>query len=145
MKIAIIGYGYWGINIAKTIEKLRERGLDFEIESIFDMDNSRVQEAQKLYNFTPYESFEAILNNENIEALFIITPPQTHYALAKKGIQAGKHIFVEKPLTTNSREAYELYDLAEKKGVILHCDHVFLHSPAVRYLKENINSFGDSV
>lgn len=43
MKIAIIGYGYWGINIAKTIEKLRERGLDFEIESIFDMDNSRVQ------------------------------------------------------------------------------------------------------
>lgn len=145
MKVAIIGYGYWGINIARTIEKLKNQGINFEIETIFDMDISRVQEAQKLYSFTPYESFEAILANSNIEALFIITPPQTHYALAKKGIEAGKHIFVEKPLTTNSREAYELYDLAEKKGVILHCDHVFLHSPAVKYLKENIHSFGDIV
>ncbi|VEJ24903.1 Gfo/Idh/MocA family protein [Helicobacter cholecystus] len=145
MRVAIIGYGYWGINIAKTISKLKDQGVGFEIETIFDQDNSRVQEAQKLYSFTPYESFDQILDNERIEALFIITPPQTHYALAKKGLQSRKHIFVEKPLTTNSREAYELYELAEKNEVILHCDHVFLHSPAVRYLKENMSSFGDIV
>lgn len=145
MKVAIIGYGYWGINIAKTISKSKDRGIGFEIETIFDMDDSRVQEAHKLYDFTPYESFDEILSNESIEALFIITPPQSHYTLAKKGILARKHIFVEKPLTTNSREAYELYELAEKNGVILHCDHVFLHSPAVKYLKDNIDSFGDIV
>lgn len=145
MKVAIIGYGYWGINIARTIEKLRENGIGFEIETIFDMDSSRVSEAQKLYTFRVYESLEEILKNESIEALFIITPPHTHYSIAKKGIESKKHIFVEKPLTTNLREAYELYELAEKMGVILHCDHVFLHSPAVKYLKENIHSFGDIV
>lgn len=145
MKVAIIGYGYWGINIARTIEKLRGNGVGFEIETIFDMDSSRVNEAQKLYTFKVYESLEEILKNESIEALFIITPPHTHYSIAKKGIESKKHIFVEKPLTTNLREAYELYELAEKMGVILHCDHVFLHSPAVKYLKENIHSFGDIV
>lgn len=145
MRVAIIGYGYWGINIARTIEKLKERGVGFEIETIFDMDSSRVREAQKLYSFTPYESFEAILRSDKIEALFVITPPHTHYSIAKEGIKARKHIFVEKPLTTNVREACELYDLAERNGVILHCDHVFLHSPAVKYLKENIHTFGDIV
>ncbi|MCE3047645.1 Gfo/Idh/MocA family protein [Helicobacter kayseriensis] len=141
IKCAIIGYGYWGINIAKSLDKW---GL-FEIETIFDEDISRIKEAQKLYQFKIYSSYEEILKNDAIEAIFIITPPQTHYQLAKKAIMAEKHLFVEKPLTTNLKEAYELYELASQRNLKIHCDHVFLYSPAVGYLKSNIESFGELV
>lgn len=141
IKCAIIGYGYWGINIAKSLDKW---GL-FEIETIFDEDIARIKEAQKLYRFKIYASYEEILKNDAIEAIFIITPPQTHYQLAKKAIMAEKHLFVEKPLTTNLKEAYELYELASQRNLKIHCDHVFLYSPAVSYLKSNIESFGELV
>ncbi|ANV97914.1 oxidoreductase [Helicobacter enhydrae] len=140
-KSAIIGYGYWGINIAKTLTKYD----DFELITIYDADPTRVQEAQKLYTFTPYPSYEAILKDESIEVLFIITPPQTHFTLARLALQHHKHIFVEKPLTTSEKEAQILYDLASQNRCIIHCDHIFLHSPAVAYLKEQIHTFGDIV
>lgn len=140
-KCAIIGYGYWGINIAKTLAK---NDL-FEIITIFDEDCTRIAEAQKLYDFTPYASYEEILKDDNIEVIFLITPPQTHFTLALQALKAHKHLFVEKPLTTNLKEAYKLYELAQKHNCIIHCDHIFLHSPAVSYLKEQIHTFGDIV
>lgn len=141
IKVAIIGYGYWGINIAKSIAKSK----CFELGCIYDEDPTRLKEAQKLYEFQPRSSYEEILQDASIEAIFIITPPHTHYTLAKQALLAHKHIFVEKPLTTNLKEAYELYDLANKNNLKIHCDHVFLYSPAVSYLKENIQSFGEIV
>lgn len=141
IKVAIIGYGYWGINIARSVAN----NPCFELGCIYDEDPLRIQEAQKLYCFKTYASYKDILKDESIEAIFIITPPQTHYKLAQEALLAHKHIFVEKPLTTNLKEAYELYDLAEKKQLKIHCDHVFLYSPAVNYLKENIASFGEIV
>ncbi|WP_027327066.1 Gfo/Idh/MocA family protein [Helicobacter pametensis] len=141
IRAAVIGYGYWGVNIAKSIIKNDQ----FELVSIFDEDEARVNEARKLYSFQTYSSYEEILSDEMIEAVFIITPPHTHYMLAKQALLAGKHIFVEKPLTTNLGEAYELYDLASKHNLKIHCDHVFLYSPAVRYLKDHISDFGEIV
>lgn len=141
MKAAVIGYGYWGINVAKSIFK----NPDFELFTIFDEDRSRIEEAKKIYHFTPYDSYQSILKDENIEAIFIITPPHTHYHLSKASIEAKKHTFVEKPLTTNIQEAYNLYEIAQKNNCTLHCDHTFLYSPALKWLKANIHSFGDIV
>ncbi len=141
IKSAVIGYGYWGVNIVKSLHKW---GL-FEIQTIFDEDKNRIKEAQQNCAFKTYASYEQILSDQNIEAIFIITPPQTHYALAKKAILAGKHIFVEKPLSTSYKQSCELYDLAEKYQVKIHCDHVFLYSPAVNYLKSAIKDFGEIV
>lgn len=141
MKTAIIGYGYWGINVAKSVFK----NPNLELFSIFDEDQSRIEEARKIYNFTPYDSYESILKDGNIEAVFIITPPHTHYKLGKASLEAKKHTFIEKPLTTNIQEAYELYEIAQKNNCTLHCDHTFLYSPAVKWLKSNIQTFGDIV
>ena len=141
IKSAVIGYGYWGVNIAKSIDKWKL----FEMQTIFDEDKNRLKEAQKQYAFKPYASYEEILHDGEIEAVFIITPPQTHYTLAKEAILAGKHVFVEKPLSTSYRESCELYDLAQKYGVKIHCDHVFLYSPAVNYLKSRMKDFGEIV
>ncbi|MDO7252332.1 Gfo/Idh/MocA family protein [Helicobacter cappadocius] len=141
MKVAIIGYGYWGVNIAKCIFK----NPNFELKTIYDEDKSRIQEAKKIYDFAPYENYESILKDDDIQAIFIITPPHSHYSLGKAALKAKKHAFIEKPLTTNIQEAYELYEIAQKNNCILHCDHTFLYSPAVKWLKENIQTFGEIV
>ncbi|PAF53404.1 oxidoreductase [Helicobacter sp. 13S00482-2] len=141
MKVAIIGYGYWGINIAKSVFK----NPNFELKTIFDEDQSRIKEAEKIYHLTPYDSYESILKDDTIEAIFIITPPHTHYALGKAALCANKHTFIEKPLTTNIQEAYELYEIAQNNNCALHCDHTFLYSPAVKWLKQNIHTFGEIV
>lgn len=141
IKSAIIGYGYWGINVAKSLAK----SPIFELACIFDEDPKRIQDAKQFYVFQTYASYEEVLKDPNIEAIFIITPPQTHYLLAKKALLAQKHIFVEKPLTTHLKEAYSLYELASKHRLKIHCDHIFLYSPAVNYLKSQIPSFGDIV
>lgn len=141
MKTAIVGYGYWGINVAKSVFK----NPNLELFTIFDEDQSRVEEAKKNYNFTPYDSYESILKDDSIEAVFIITPPHTHYHLGKASLEAKKHTFIEKPLTTNIQEAYNLYEIAQRNNCILHCDHTFLYSPALKWLKSNIHTFGDIV
>lgn len=141
MKTAIVGYGYWGINIAKSVFK----NPNLELFTIFDEDQSRVEEAKKIYSFTPYSSYESILKDDSIEAVFIITPPHTHYHLGKASLEAKKHTFIEKPLTTNIQEAYNLYEIAQRNNCILHCDHTFLYSPALKWLKSNIHTFGDIV
>lgn len=141
VKCAVIGYGYWGRNVARAIHNSQY----FELISIYDNDLQAQQEALDSYPITHYKSYECILQDETIEAIFIITPPHTHFTLTRSAIESSKHTFVEKPLTTKSTQAQMLYDLARLKGVILYCDHIFLHSPAVNYLKANMQGFGQIV
>ncbi|TLD80864.1 Gfo/Idh/MocA family oxidoreductase [Helicobacter sp. MIT 05-5293] len=141
IKCALIGYGYWGRNVAKAISV----NPAFKLVCIYDEDSNALENARSLYDFTLYPSYESILCDESIEAIFIITPPHTHFTLTKAALEHHKHTFVEKPLTTDLQEAYKLYDLAQKQNVQLYCDHIFLHSPAVNYLKEHIADFGEIV
>ncbi|WP_300446721.1 Gfo/Idh/MocA family oxidoreductase [uncultured Helicobacter sp.] len=141
IKCALIGYGYWGRNVAKALHN----SSAFHLHTIYDDDPQAQSEAATHYAFTPYPSYEAILQDKSIEAIFIITPPHTHYALAYAALESAKHTFVEKPLTTQSTQAKALYDVADSHNVRLYCDHIFLHSPAIAYLKSHIQSFGDIV
>lgn len=141
MKCAVVGYGYWGRNVAHALH----RSSVFFLHTIYDRHQDAQAKAQSDYAFTPYASYEAILADSTIEAIFIITPPHTHYALAKAALESKKHTFVEKPLTTHYTQAQELYSLAHAQGVKLYCDHIFLHAPAVEYLKGQIQSFGEIV
>jgi len=140
MKVALIGYGYWGINLAREINNTD----GYELVTIFDEDRERVNEAKKLYSFKEFESYDEVLKSE-IEAVFIVTPPATHYAVAKKALLSNKHIFVEKPFTLNLEDAYELIELAEKKNLKYMVDHIFIYSEPVKYLKQNLDKFGDIV
>lgn len=140
MKVALIGYGYWGVNLAKTITATD----GYELAIIYDEDIARIDEAKKLYKFSLKTSLDDVFATD-IEAVFIATPPATHYQIAKKALNAGKHIFVEKPFTLNLEHAYELIELAEKKSLKYMVDHIFLYSEPVKYLKENLDKFGDIV
>jgi len=138
MRVAQIGYGYWGANIARTIKSIN----GVELVTIFDKDIERINEARKLYDFTLTTSLDEVLSLD-IDAVFIATPPSTHYEIAKKALLAGKHIFVEKPFTLNLKDAYELIELAEKENLKYMVDHIFIYSEPVKFLKENLSSFGD--
>lgn len=140
MTAALIGYGYWGINIARTINQIE----GIELVTIFDEDIERVNEAKKLYDFTLTTSLDEVLSLD-IEAVFIATPPATHYKIAKQALNANKHIFVEKPFTLNLEDAYELIELAEKKNLKYMVDHIFIYSEPVKYLKNHLDKFGDIV
>ncbi|WP_233709938.1 MULTISPECIES: Gfo/Idh/MocA family protein [unclassified Helicobacter] len=141
MQVALIGYGYWGRNVAKAII---DSGF-FSLKCIFDLDKTQIEESKKLYNFKEYSSYEAILLDEEIEAIFIVTPPQSHFDLALKALKSNKHIFVEKPLCMDDAKALILYQEAKRRKLSLHCDHIFLYAPPIQWLKQNLSILGNIV
>ena len=133
IKIGIIGYGYWGPNVVRNF--LSTEGA--QIISICDIDKNALTRAKKNYpELKTVSNSSEISASPEIDAVAIVTPVYTHFELAKKAIQNGKHIFVEKPFTSSVAEAEELIELAEKKKVKIMVDHTFLFTGAVRKIKE---------
>ena len=135
IKIGIIGYGYWGPNVVRNF--LSTKGA--QIISICDINKDALNKARKNYpKLEMVSDSSEILTSSEIDAVAIVTPVYTHFELAKKAIENGKHIFVEKPFTSSVAEAEELIELAEKKNVKIMVDHTFLFTGAVRKIKKLI-------
>ena len=133
IKIGVIGYGYWGPNVVRNF--MSTEGA--QIISICDIDKNALNRAKKNYpELKTASNSSEILTSPEIDAVAIVTPVYTHFELAKKAVQNGKHIFVEKPFTSSVAEAEELIELAEKKKVKIMVDHTFLFTGAVRKIKE---------
>ena len=125
---AVIGLGYWGPNILRNVVELDE----FKDVYCYDIDRSRLEKMSKRFQFIKLEeNFDNILNNNNIKCVFISTPPVTHYELAKKAIKSNKNVYIEKPMTTSSKEAEELIGIAKNNSLRLMVGHTFEFSPAV--------------
>lgn len=131
--IAVIGYGYWGPNLARNFAETDGAAMVM----CCDSDPRRLALAQKRFPALACSAdFDEALRNPAVDAVAIATPVRTHYELAKRAIKAGKHVLVEKPLTARVDHAEELVMLAEKHGVVLMVDHVFVYSPPVLKMKE---------
>jgi predicted dehydrogenase len=135
--IAVVGYGYWGPNLARNFSKLE----DSRLAAVLEMDASRLDKVRRLYPAVrATSSYEDILNDRGIDAVVIATPISSHYKLTKQAILAGKHVLVEKPMTTTVAEAEELILLARRQGVILMVDHTFVYTGAVRKIRQIVDS-----
>jgi predicted dehydrogenase len=136
IRVGVIGYGYWGPNIVRNVV-----GTDgLALSMVCDQNAEALRRVSKAYphlNCTPDP--KDILKSTEIDAVAVVTPVWTHYELAKTAIENGKHVFVEKPFTSNSRQAEELIELAEKKNVKIMVDHTFLFTGAVRKIKQLLN------
>jgi len=133
----VIGFGYWGPNIMRNLTANPE----VNVLSVCDLAEDRLAMAKKSYpGIIHTNTPDDILNDPAIDLVAIITPVFTHYEMAKKALQNGKHVFVEKPFTSNSVQAMKLIDLAEKKKLLIMIDHTFLFTGAVKKLKELIDS-----
>jgi predicted dehydrogenase len=79
---------------------------------------------------------QSALNDPRVDAVAVATPTSTHYAIVKAALEAGKHVLVEKPITTRSSEAVELCELAAKVNRVLMVGHVFVYNPAVQRVRQ---------
>jgi predicted dehydrogenase len=133
IRFGVIGYGYWGPNIVRNLQ-----GLDStSVEAVCDKNEAALSRVRKSYPAvkTCTDSSE-ILSSPSIDVVAVITPVWTHYELAKKALENGKHVFVEKPFTSNAKQAEELIELAARKNLTIMVDHTFLFTGAVRKITE---------
>jgi predicted dehydrogenase len=143
INIALIGYGYWGPNVARNIHA----NPNLNLHTICDMQVDRLEKAKSVYIAqTNYElSYEKLLENPDIQAIAIAVETSGHYSLVKEALLAGKNVYVEKPFTSTVDEAEELEKLAKKLNLIIHIDHIMIFHPVIRKIKELIdnNELGD--
>ena len=111
IKIGVFGVGHLG----KTHLKLAEASKELDLIGFFDPNTERVNSIDSAKKYRAFESSEALI--EAIDIVDIVTPTSSHFELAKKAIQAKKHVFIEKPLTNTVKEAKSLVELAEAEGV----------------------------
>ena len=132
IRIAQIGYGYWGPNLLRNFMSLGNAQVDILIDS----QSERLDQAFKLFpTLVTSTSADDAFNNASIDAIVVATPVFTHYDLAKRALLAGKHVLLEKPMTATVAQAKELIDLALDKGKLLMVDHTFLYTGAVEKMK----------
>ncbi|GAH55288.1 unnamed protein product, partial [marine sediment metagenome] len=137
IKVAVIGCGYWGPNLIRNFIQIPES----KVKYCCDLDEEKLKRIKSLYpKPKTTQDYQEILNDPEVEAVAIATPVHTHFELAKEVLEAGKHVFVEKPLTRTSQQARELIRLARKKDKVLMVGHTFLYTAAVNKLKELIDS-----
>jgi predicted dehydrogenase len=137
INLGVIGYGYWGPNVARNFNHCE----GIRLVEICDSNEKRLKLAKSTFPFINVSSNpKDILDSDNIQAVAIVTPVFTHYKLAKAALESGKHIFVEKPFTLSCGQAEELIDLALKKNLKIMVDHTFLFTGAVRKIREIIDS-----
>lgn len=135
MKIGVIGYGYWGPNIVRNFHAIDKT----EVVALADRSADALARAGKVYRGMKLtQDADEVIKSPDVDAVAIVTSVFTHYELAKKALENGKHVFVEKPFTSASAEAEELIEIARKKNLTIMVDHTFIFTGAVVKIKELI-------
>ena len=133
MKVAVVGLGYWGPNLVRNF--LTTDGVEGVI--CCDSDTERlVKFRRKFPTAETSTSLDEVLEDEEVRAIALATPPSTHFPLARKALESGRHVLIEKPMATSSEHALELIRIAEARRLTLMVDHTFIYTGAVRKLKQ---------
>lgn len=137
MKVGIIGYGYWGPNLVRNFSMVN----GCTVSMVSDFRPERLAVVSKAYpSVSVTTDPDEILLSKEIDAVVIATPVFTHFPLAKKALENGKHVLLEKPMTSTVKEAEMLMALAEQKQLTLMVDHTFLYTGAIKKMKELIDN-----
>jgi len=135
--VAIIGHGYWGPNLLRNYMEVPGVSVKWVCDPLPEaLDKVRRRNPAQATT----ESYDEVLADAAVDAVVIATPISTHFELAKAALEAGKHVFVEKPMTSSTANAEELVRLAHRTGLTLMVGHTFVFSPPVRKLGELIHS-----
>src|SRR5580692_11127279 len=133
VKFGVVGYGYWGPNVVRNLDRLETA----EVVAVCDKSPASRKKVAKAYpDVLVTDDAAELMSSPDIDAIAVVTPVWTHYELAKAALLGGKHIFVEKPFTSNAAQAQELIELAAKKNLKIMVDHTFLFTGAVKKIKE---------
>jgi len=136
LNIAVVGYGYWGPNLVRNVTA----SSTMQLSALCERDPARADAFRSRMPGVAIESdFDELLLDPSLDAVVIATPPNTHYPLCKRALQAGKHVLVEKPMARTAAQARELKELADQRGLVIMPGHTFLYSPAVNKVRDLIN------
>ena len=133
VNFGVVGYGYWGPNVVRNLDGMEGA----RVVAIADSSASARERAQKAtHGVRLTADAREVITAPEIDAVAIITPVWTHFELAKAALENGKHVFVEKPFTSNAAQAEELINLAARKNLQIMVDHTFLFTGAVRKIRQ---------
>jgi predicted dehydrogenase len=133
--IGVVGLNYWGPNLARNFDDLAD------LTWLCDLDERHLTPSSARYPAARTTTdYGELLSDDSLDAVVIATPVPTHYGLAKQALEAGKHVFVEKPPAMRAAEMDELVSLADARGLVLMPGHLLLYHPAVLKLKELIDA-----
>ena len=134
--IAIVGYGYWGPNLVRNFSLTPGA----RVVAVCDLQDERLAPIRAQYSAVrTTTSFDSLLLDPAVDAIVVATPVSSHFPLAMRALEAGKHVLVEKPLALNSREAGQLVAEAERRRRVLMVDHTFVYTGAVQKIKELVD------
>jgi predicted dehydrogenase len=136
LRIGVIGYGYWGPNVVRNFSAADGS----QVTMVCDMSQQTLKKVNKAYpQINVTDNIDELIKSPDVDAIAIATPVFTHHDLAKKALEAGKSVFIEKPFTYTVAEAEDLVELAAKKNLKLMVDHTFLYTGAVRKIRQLID------
>jgi predicted dehydrogenase len=137
VRIGVVGYGYWGPNLVRNFAETPGA----EIAAVADLDTNKLATVKRRFPAVhTTTNFNDLLADPAIDAVAIATPVNTHYELAMAALKAGKHVWVEKPMTETVEQAKRLVEEAERRGKVLHVDHTFIYTGAVQKMAEIIKA-----
>ncbi len=136
-RVGVVGAGYWGPNLIRNLAELPGSPL----AAVADANPTRLDYIRARYPAVAlYDAGATLFNAPGIDAVVIATPAETHYALAREALLAGKHVFVEKPLATSGAQCLELARIADDRGLTLMAGHTFVHNDALRWTKQQLDA-----
>ncbi len=135
----MIGYGYWGPNLVRNCFEAK----DAEVACVCDLRGERLATISGRYpTIRTTRDCRELIEDPTIDAVAIATPVSTHYELALRALQEGKHVLVEKPLASDTDQVQHLIDVAQKRNRVLMVDHTFVYTGAVRKIRELVENGG---
>jgi predicted dehydrogenase len=135
--VAQLGCGYWGPNLLRNFSAL----VSCQVRYVADPSAARRTFVRDSFPQTiAVESPDVVFNDPEVAAVVVASPAATHFSLARRALEAGKHVLVEKPLATCVAEVDELAHLAARRGLVLMAGHTFVYNAAVRYVKRLIDA-----
>jgi UDP-N-acetylglucosamine 3-dehydrogenase len=149
VKLAVFGAGYWGTKLCREYYAIENTTGEVELSFIVDSSENALENIRKELDKPPNRptskikfktDYSEVLDDPEIDAVHIALPNQLHYDVARKALEKGKNVLIEKPLCTTSREAFKLAGLSEEKGLVLQVGHIFRFNNAIRTVKEVVRS-----
>jgi predicted dehydrogenase len=137
INVACVGVGYWGKNLVRNFYNLS----DCELKICCDLSSDNLAKVKEGYpGVSVTDRFDDVINDPTIDAVVIASPAPHHHRMAKQALEAGKHVYVEKPLTLNAEHARDLCETADARDRTLMVGHLMEYHPAVGKLKELVDS-----
>jgi predicted dehydrogenase len=137
LTVAVIGCGYWGPNFIRNFTQFPNVRMKLAV----DLNKERLRHIRQLYpSVGTSTSMDDVINDPEIDAAVVATPVSTHHPIAKRLLEAGKHVLVEKPMAASIAEAEDLHRIAQERRLVLMAGHTFLYTAAVNKMRDLIAS-----